>query len=220
MRMVTMKSAFVASALGALLLAAHPAPAWAHADVERTIPANGSQLRTAPHDVTVVFSEPVEVEAAHMTTAAGTSIPVRTRIAGARVIITPSLALPAGAVAVDWTVKSDDGHVVSAAAGYWIGNAGSPGTSRPLATTPAVPARIRGTKPGPVTVTFNRNATGDIEWSNAALPGPITWHVAPGKSWSSSSGVLPLPGAWTMTATLLVAGGSVLVTTATTSIGK
>src|SRR5439155_24945940 len=90
-----------------------PAAAWAHANVVRTVPANGAVLAQGPPAVTVVFDESVRlgpgIEAIRN---GGASILAGApHLEGARTLVIPvRRALANGDYSVRWSIISDDGH--------------------------------------------------------------------------------------------------------------
>ncbi len=100
----------------ALLVGFGSAPAAAHAVLEKTTPADGSALQTAPASVSLTFDEAPQAKfsAIHVTGPDGQrkdSGPVT--LAGGVVSEQLAGSRPAGRYVVDWRVVSDDGHPVS-----------------------------------------------------------------------------------------------------------
>ena len=194
-------------------------PASAHAGVDHTAPRNGSVLAVAPSTVTVTFDEPVDVDSAWLTGPSGVRLPSTARTAGASIVITPSTTLPRGSITASWKVTSDDGHMVSGSIAFIIGKAPSTGPAQSLALTPALPARLSGSSPGALTLTFGTAlSAGEVSWTSATVSEPITWSVSRKGRSSVATGVIPLAGVWTMKASLVRADNSVVVTTATITL--
>jgi methionine-rich copper-binding protein CopC len=195
------------------------APASAHAGVDHTAPRNGSVLAVAPSTVTVTFDEPVDVDSAWLTGPSGARLPSTARTAGASIVITPSTPLPRGPIAASWKVTSDDGHTVTGSIAFIIGKAPATGPAQALALTPALPARLSGSSPGPLTLTFGTAlSAGEVSWTTATMSEPMTWSVSRKGRSSVATGVLPLAGVWTMKASLVRADNSIVVTTGTVTL--
>lgn len=209
----------VALAAVAQLAVVGAAPASAHAGVDHTAPRNGSVLVSAPSTVAVTFDEPVELDSAWLTGPSGARLPSTARAAGASIVITPSTTLPRGPIAASWKVISDDGHMVGGSIAFIIGKAAATGPAQSLALTPALPARLSGSSPGPLTLTFGTALSGgEVTWTSAAVSEPITWSVSRKGRSSVATGVLPLAGVWTMKASLVRADNSIVVTSGTATL--
>jgi hypothetical protein len=155
--------------------------------------------------INVTFGEPVTLDEQEpaIVDKAGIVVPSTATMSGTRLTVTPSRSLARGSYAVTWHVVSDDDHPISGAISFTVGTPGPRGSKVALSTTPAVPTVLSGRRSGPLTVTFAHPATsGEVEWTNPRLLEPITWHVVGAGRTSSASGVLPVAGTWTMTATL------------------
>jgi len=102
------KTAFIA-ALSAGLFAA--GAAFAHAHLHASTPAANATV-TAPATLHLTFSEKLEPKfsTVEVKTAAGATVAVRAKAAGAVIDATPTAALKPGAYTVDWKVLSTDGH--------------------------------------------------------------------------------------------------------------
>ncbi len=209
-----MRRALGAVLLGSLILLVSPAVAHAHADVTSSIPRNGAVVTTAPATITVTFGEPVTLDTQKpaIVNGAGVSLESTATMSGTRLIITPSRALSQGNYAVTWHVVSDDGHPVAGAISFTVGKPGPRGAKVAITTTPAVGTVLNGRRTGPLTVTFARAATsGEVVWTNPALPEPIIWKVTGSGRTASATGVLPVAGTWTMTADLVGKDYSIVV---------
>lgn len=201
-----MRRALGAALLGSLIIMVSPAAAHAHADVTSSNPRNGAQLAVAPATITITFGEPVTLDAQRpaVVNSAGVTLPSTATLSGTRMILTPSRALSRGNYAVTWHVISDDGHPVAGAISFTVGKPGPRGTKVALTTTPAIGTVLSGRRTGPLTVTFAHAATsGEVEWTNPALPEPLTWAVTGSGRSATATGVLPVAGTWTMTADLV-----------------
>ncbi|HSF35104.1 MAG TPA: copper resistance protein CopC [Nocardioides sp.] len=116
----------VAAALVALaLVVLGAAPAWAHAELIDTDPAEGSVVETAPDAVTLTFSEPVRLTEQEIAVydAAGEEVEATSRANGAEVTVglTGAAGLADGTYVVSWNVLSGDGHPISGALTFSVG---------------------------------------------------------------------------------------------------
>ena len=214
-----MRKALAAAVLGSLVLLVNPASASALADLNSSEPINGTVISRAPSKVVLTFSEPVELQSAQLFNSAAKPVPNSAKISGALLTITPTTPLSTGTNVAQWAVKSDDGHVVSGAIAFVVGKAVKQSTPTAVKTMPVVATTLNGNHPGQLVITMTSASTsGEIEWSNPALAGPITWRASGNGKKVTSTGVLPFPGAWTMNATLVGKGGSVLITTGTVNL--
>ena len=218
-----MRRALVAALLGSLILVVSPAVASAHAELESSTPRNGAQLTKAPSSVEVTFGEPVtlDVPAPGIVSSAGTGVAATAQLSGTTITLRPAARLPRGDYAVTWHVISTDGHPVSRAISFSVGAPGPKGTPTAVTTTPGIATTLDGRRSGPLTATFARGASsGEVVWSHPGLSAPITWRVTGGATRATATGVLPLPGPWTMSATLVGRDMSVIVIRGTVRITR
>jgi methionine-rich copper-binding protein CopC len=107
-----------AAVAGALLTG----PAFAHAKLTHTSPADGAQLTEAPTALTLSFAEAVKL-AALTVEGAGTTVPLtidRTAKATATIVV-PLPALSPGRYEVRWSAMSPgDGHVMKGSLTFTI----------------------------------------------------------------------------------------------------
>ncbi len=214
-----MRKALVAAVLGSLLLLVSPAPAYAHADLVRSTPSNGSVVAKAPSSIRITFSDAVTLDDSSILDSAGVVEPSRGAINGAVLTLTPASALRSGISTATFTVTSDDGHQIDGAISFVIGKPSTAGTPQSVVTSPSVATRLSGSHPGVLTATFANKATsGEVVWTSPSMTGSLTWPVhAKGKS-SQATGVLPFAGAWTMKATLINAKGALVITSGTATL--
>jgi len=208
------KRAFAVAVLGSLILLVSPAPAFAHAELLRSNPRNGSVVAASPRTITLTFGEGVTMAqtAPQLTDASGAVIPVAADLRGPSLDITPSRTLRRGPATVTYHVLSEDGHEVAGAVTFVVRNAGPRGSAVAMSTTPAVPTTLNGRRPGQLTVSLARPATsGQVVWTSPNLAEPITWRVTSDGNSSVATGVLPRSGPWQMAATLQGKGFTVLV---------
>ena len=115
--------------LGALaLLILSAAPAFAHAQLERTTPPSGAVLDEPPASVVLEFTEPVEVAfgAVRVWNAEGKRLETgRARHAAARrdAVVVDLPDLPRGSYVVTWRVVSSDAHPIHGAFTFRVGSA-------------------------------------------------------------------------------------------------
>lgn len=111
----------VASAAVGLLLTGS-APAWAHASLLGTDPADGTLLATAPSTITLTFDEQVHADdgGVRLLDAGGAELPCTVQVVDNRVVITPR-SLGTGTVVVSWQVISADSHPVSGGFTFAVG---------------------------------------------------------------------------------------------------
>lgn len=128
-----------------LLVAALPTPAFAHAELVATTPADGQRLEKPPPEVVLEFTEKVRLisGAVRLLNAAGR--PVTTgaaRVDGVRVILPLPPDLPRGGYVVSWRVISSDTHPVAGAFGFGVG-ADPPRTEAPASTSDLAAPPVR-----------------------------------------------------------------------------
>src|SRR5687768_16438381 len=112
-----------ALAVSSLVLGAAARP---HATLVSSEPAANSHLDDAPTRVRLVYSEPVEGSVARVVLLPKRGSPVTLRAAGdprnVNAIIAAIDSLAAGSYRVDWRVVSADGHTVSGAFSFAVGD--------------------------------------------------------------------------------------------------
>ncbi|MDP9330616.1 MAG: copper resistance protein CopC [Actinomycetota bacterium] len=119
-------------------------PAWAHAALVSSDPADGAQLKSAPASVTMTFTETPDpkLSVVHVFDTAGASVEsgsVASVAGGSKELrIAMKLGLPDGVYTVSWRVVSQvDGHVTTGAFAFGVGVAPGTVSSRlPPAATP------------------------------------------------------------------------------------
>lgn len=114
-----------ASALAFLVLIIPTAPAWAHAALVDTTPADGARLDEAPSEVRLTFNEPVVVSpgAIRVFNSSGSRVDRgdSTPGDGPEEILVTVPELTSGAYVVTWRAASADGHPVKGAFVFQIG---------------------------------------------------------------------------------------------------
>jgi copper transport protein len=121
-----------ALALALAALALLPAPAGAHALLEATTPERGARLDSAPPEVTLRFSEPVEAEfgAVRVFDSAGREVQAgRTVARGNEVTVGLRDGLGEDGYTVTYRVVSADSHPVSGGFVFVVGDAAAPATT-------------------------------------------------------------------------------------------
>jgi len=137
-RRVVLVCLLVAAALGG-----RAAPAWAHANLVRTDPANGAVLVRAPAAVRVVFDEDVRVGpgVAAVRNGGGSILRGRARIVGGNsLVVALRHGLADGDYSVRWSIFSDDGHLESGVIAFAVGAGRAPPQAglEPVATGPTL----------------------------------------------------------------------------------
>lgn len=154
-----------------VLLAGLPAPALAHAHLQRTAPSAGARLATAPSELRLTFSEApaLAVSSVRLVGPDGAAVPLGGLAAASgapRVVVVPIRgALGAGAYMVTWQIVADDGHPTRGQFTFTIGPAAAGVAARaavsghadreriastvipPAASTPHAGSRAPGTLP-------------------------------------------------------------------------
>lgn len=103
-------------------------PAWAHAILERAMPAGGTAAATSPATVTLGFSESVRADSTSIRVidAHGTRVDIGGAHGGptaSQVTIALKRNLPTGTYLVSWHVISEDSHPVAGGYAFGIGRA-------------------------------------------------------------------------------------------------
>jgi copper transport protein len=111
---------------------AFPASSWAHATLERVVPANGEVLATPPSVVRLVFDDTVRagpgVKA--IRNGGGSVLAGKARVVGGRTLVVPLRAdLSDGDYTVLWRVVSDDGHTIAGVTAFGVGAGRAPATA-------------------------------------------------------------------------------------------
>lgn len=190
--------------LGIIAQAIGAATARAHAGVVTINPTNGSVLAEPPKTVNIAFNEGVEANAARVQLLDANAKIVKTTFSTtpdkSTVTLTPTKALPRGMYALRWSVTSADGHIVTGASTFAIGQKGKTGK------TLTVTAKARNgntlmvvTTSGVGAKTFTFTGAGakvtGIELRHKRLGATLEIPVANGKA----NGILPFPGEWALT---------------------
>jgi copper transport protein len=118
--------------LGLLVAAAGTSPAAAHAQLLESDPADGSVVQVAPDEVRLTFNESVRLERARLFGADGSELDADARSSDNVVTVEPLEDLGTGTVTVSWELTSADGHVISGAIAFSVGE---PTTGGPVGPT-------------------------------------------------------------------------------------
>ncbi|MFM6850494.1 MAG: copper resistance CopC/CopD family protein [Terrabacter sp.] len=113
----------LALAFSAIVLAT---PAWAHAELVNSTPANGTRLEAAPPTVELTFTESVDLVdgGLRLLDGAGATVATPEPVASGRTVTWPMPStLGKGAYVVTWRVVSSDGHPVDGAFTFGVGAA-------------------------------------------------------------------------------------------------
>jgi copper transport protein len=115
----------VACALGLVAFAGLAPAAWGHASFLGADPAPAARLETAPRQVVLAFSEPLNraLSRADLVDArSGRRVPAARRFAGdRRLALTPRSRLARGAYRIDWqSVSTTDGHPLEGSFGFGV----------------------------------------------------------------------------------------------------
>jgi copper resistance protein C len=120
------------AALAACLLTVLTAgPAFAHAELESSTPANGATLPAAPTTVSLTFGEPVTLRADPIKVTGPGDVAWtvgKATISGATITAPVTATGPAGAYTLAWQVVSDDGDAVKGEVRFTLSAAATPAT--------------------------------------------------------------------------------------------
>jgi copper transport protein len=153
-----LRRGLVCAVLAAVLGLVFASPAAAHAELVATNPANGAQLAKAPDEITMTFTESVDVldDGFRLVDSVGATVPTAEPVADGHTVSWPMPAdLPDGPYTVTWKLVSSDGHPVAGAFSFGVGTAAAsvlgitPGvtseeSASPEAPWPVVAARLAG----------------------------------------------------------------------------
>jgi copper transport protein len=153
-----LRRGLVCAVLAAVLGLLFASPAAAHAELVAINPANGAQLDKAPDEITMTFTESVDVldDGFRLVDSVGATVPTPEPVADGHTVSWPMPAdLPDGPYTVTWKLVSSDGHPVAGAFSFGVGTAAAsvlgitPGvtseeSASPEAPWPVVAARLAG----------------------------------------------------------------------------
>lgn len=153
-----LRRGLVCAALVAVFGVLFATPASAHAELVATDPANGAQLDQAPVEITLAFTESVNVLEGRfrLIDSVGGTVPTSEPVADGRTVTWGMpRELPDGSYTVTWGLVSSDAHPIAGAFSFGVGVAATsvprvvPGgsaasTGPPQAPWPVVTARLVG----------------------------------------------------------------------------
>jgi len=115
----------------ALVALAAPAGAWAHANLVRTVPADGAVLSTAPSRVVVIFDDAVRVGPGNeaVRNGGGSILDGKPRTHGKTLVLPVRSELANGDYSVRWSIISDDGHLEQGVLAFAVGTGRPPAAS-------------------------------------------------------------------------------------------
>jgi len=102
-----------------------PQPAYAHAELRRSQPANGEQLETPPTEVVIYYTQGVQIATITVEDAEGQLVSQEPQIdvADWKIVRIPLLSLGDGVYTVQWEVLAEDGHITEGSFFFLIGAA-------------------------------------------------------------------------------------------------
>ncbi|GAA1249518.1 copper resistance protein CopC [Pseudonocardia aurantiaca] len=146
----------------ALLLGA--APAFAHARLESTDPADGASLATGPERVSLTFSDPMSADFNTITVVGPDNARYETGSITAQnntVSIGVGPLGPAGRYEIGYRVVSEDGHPVTGSVAFTLTAAGPGAAPAAAASAPAAgPAAPEAASPAPAAAASNTSDSG------------------------------------------------------------
>ncbi len=110
-------------------------PAQAHTALVSSDPADGARLDAAPNQVVLTFSEELKEPVEAVVAVDGDQQEWSAAVDGAHLVITPARTPAEGAYTIDYRVVSADGHPVTGALSFTVGE--SAAASGDTTTTPA-----------------------------------------------------------------------------------
>ena len=200
--------------VAARLLAAPPAlsalsasPAWAHARVIASSPAEGSVVSSLP-SARLTFNESVSgtSSALRVLTSSGATLSGPARVSGSSVTA-PVRSINAGRYALVYRVTSADGHVIANSIGFSV-RLSDPPSSATTVRLSGESVGMSGTRVGTRSLKLKgelRRAIGQVTWRLPGFPEPFEWSLAKGKA----RGMLPFPGTYSVTVTAYSSASSV-----------
>jgi methionine-rich copper-binding protein CopC len=181
------------------LSALSASPAWAHARVIASSPAEGSVVSSLT-TARLTFNESVSgtSSALRVLTSSGATLSGPARVSGSSVTA-PVRSINAGRYALVYRVTSADGHVISNARGFSVRLA-DPVSAPQTVTLSGTSVSLSGTRVGTRSLKLKgelRRAIGQVTWRLPGFPEPFEWSLAKGKA----TGMLPFPGTYSVTVT-------------------
>ncbi|SJN10461.1 Copper resistance protein CopC [Leucobacter sp. 7(1)] len=133
--------ALTALLLGVLLTLAGAQVASAHAELLSTTPENGAVLDQAPAEAVLTFNEPVQLIDGSIRLFPGDDDPLilDAHVSNTSIIAALPVDVPDGAYALSYRVVSADGHPISGAITFTIGDTPEEGAATPVVETATPP---------------------------------------------------------------------------------
>ncbi|MGP5732916.1 copper resistance protein CopC [Arthrobacter rhombi] len=127
--------------LGGLLTLTGAQAAYAHAELLSTTPENGAVLDEAPAEAVLTFNESVQLIDGSIRLFPGDDDPLilDAHVSNTSVIVTLPVDVPDGAYALSYRVVSADGHPISGAITFTIGDTPREGAATPVVETATPP---------------------------------------------------------------------------------
>ena len=181
------------------LSALSASPAWAHARVIASSPAEGSVVNSLT-TARLTFNESVSgaSSALRVLTSSGATLSGPARVSGSSVTA-PVRSINAGRYALVYRVTSVDGHVIANSIGFSV-RLSDPPSSATTVRLSGESVGMSGTRVGTRTLRLRgdlRNAIGQVAWRLPGIPEPFTWSLAKGRA----KGMLPFAGSYSVTVT-------------------
>ena len=200
----------------ALILAATPGAASAHALLLTRTPAANAVLPRMPGTVRTTWSEPVTGDATALIGLCDDGLPLLgpAIITGADVLA-PVIAVPhAGRCAYAARITSADGHHVAVASAFAVA-VGTPRAARTLLVLSGHRLPLSGARVGERTLRlWGGLQDGTVRWTSELLPAPLIWTFRRGVA----RGLLPFPGTYDVEVRARVGAFGERIATGTTEI--
>ncbi len=189
------------------LSALSASPAWAHARVIASSPAEGSVVNSLT-TARLTFNESVSgtSSALRVLTSSGATLSGPARVSGSSVTA-PVRSINAGRYALVYRVTSADGHVIANSIGFSV-RLSDPPSSATTVRLSGESVGMSGTRVGTRSLKLKgelRRAIGQVTWRLPGFPEPFEWSLAKGKA----RGMLPFPGTYSVTVTAYSSASSV-----------
>lgn len=108
--------------LAVVFAAAGASVAFAHASLLSSDPADDTVLRTAPQNLTLTFSEPVDPQVLRLIDNSGAATDLSANRAGDSTLVMKSPSLVPGVHVLSWRVVSSDGHPIAGSIVFFVGH--------------------------------------------------------------------------------------------------
>jgi methionine-rich copper-binding protein CopC len=145
--MRTFRAVLAVAAVALLVLLAPPRPAWAHAKLVKSDPANGATVSAPLTGIVLTFNEMVkqQLSTVAVTGADGVSYSDGTPKSVDKTLTQPVKPLPAGAITVVWRTAAGDGHPLEGQ--FTFTNAAPAPTGAATSSAPAATGAAPATTP-------------------------------------------------------------------------